>query len=148
MPANRSASSCFDENAIARAEAALEALSINFDEWMADEIDRLEQARLKGRADGYSEGALEALYLRAHDVKGVGTTYGYPLVTALGAQLCRLLDNPDGRRAARETPALIDAHVDGMRAIMRSHLKKADDPVGLALVRELKARVDRWATAD
>ncbi len=148
MTSVRANSSCFDDRAIERAEAALEALSINFDEWMAGEIERLDGARIAGRRDGYTEASLDTLFLRAHDVKGVGTTYGYPLITALGAQLCRLLDNPEGRRAARETPALIDAHVDGMRAILRSNLKDADDRTGLALVRELKSRVDRWATGD
>lgn len=147
MSAARS-TSCFDDRAIERAEAALEALSINFDEWMTAEIERLDAARADGRREGYSAASLEALYLRAHDVKGVGTTYGYPLITALGAQLCRLLDNPEGRRAARETPALVDAHVDGMRAILRSNLKAPDDPTGLALVSELKSRVDRWATGE
>jgi hypothetical protein len=147
MSAGRS-TSCFDARAIQRAEAALEALSINFDEWMATEIERLDAARANCRGQAYSDASLEALYLRAHDVKGLGTTYGYPLITALGGQLCRLLDNPEGRRAAREMPALIDAHVDGMRAILRSNLKAADDRVGLALVSELKARVDRWASGE
>ncbi len=147
MPAARS-SSCFDPRAIERAEAALEALSINFDEWMATEIERLDAARMMARSQSFTDASLETLYLRAHDVKGLGTTYGYPLITALGAQLCRLLDNPEGRRAAREMPALIDAHVDGMRAILRSNLKAADDRIGLALVGELKARVDRWASGD
>jgi hypothetical protein len=148
MPSARSTSSCFDANAIERAEAALESLSINFEEWMATEIERLDGARTNARGLAYSDASLETLFLRAHDVKGVGTTYGYPLITALGAQLCRLLDNPEGRRAAREMPALIDAHVDGMRAILRSNLRAADDRIGLALVGELKARVDRWATGE
>ncbi|MEJ0024304.1 MAG: hypothetical protein WDN76_13550 [Alphaproteobacteria bacterium] len=103
---------------------------------------------MMARSQSFTDASLETLYLRAHDVKGLGTTYGYPLITALGAQLCRLLDNPEGRRAAREMPALIDAHVDGMRAILRSNLKAADDRIGLALVGELKARVDRWASGD
>jgi hypothetical protein len=147
MSAARS-TSCFDASAIERAEAALEALSINFDEWMATEIERLDAARAAARNDGYSDASLETLFLRAHDVKGLGTTYGYPLVTALGAQLCRLLETNEGRRAARETPALVDAHVDGMRAILRSGLRAADDKIGLALVGELKARVDRWASGE
>jgi hypothetical protein len=141
----RPASPCFNDEAIERAEAALQALSINFDEWMATEIDRLEAARASARRENFSDDALEALYLRAHDVKGVGTTYGFPLVTAISAQLCRLLDNPQGRTAARETPALVDAHVDGVRAIVRAKLQASDDPIGLALIAELKSRVDRWA---
>ncbi len=143
----RSASPCFNDEAIERAEAAMKALSTNFDEWLTTEIDRLEAARASARRAGFGDEALETLFLRAHDVKGVGTTYGFPLVTAIAAQLCRLLDNPHGRAAARETPALVDAHVDGVRAIVRSNLRAADDPIGLSLITELKSRVDRWASA-
>ena len=102
----------FDAEAIERAEAALKALSVNFKEWMTQEVERLETARANARMAGFSNESLEKLYLRAHDVKGLGSTYEYPLITAVAAQLCRLLSAPEGKVAARETPTLIDAHVD------------------------------------
>lgn len=145
MPNAARQSANFDADAIERAEAALKALSVNFKDWMTGEVERLEAARAAARAENYSEPALDALYLRAHDVKGLGSTYEYPLITAVAAQLCRLLNAPEGRDAAREAPTLIDAHVDAVRAILRAGLHTADDPVVGALVAELKSRVDRWA---
>ena len=135
----------FDAEAIERAEAALKALSVNFKEWMTQEVERLETARANARMAGFSNESLEKLYLRAHDVKGLGSTYEYPLITAVAAQLCRLLSAPEGKVAARETPTLIDAHVDAVRAILRADLRNGADPVVAALVEELKSRVDRWA---
>jgi hypothetical protein len=138
----------FDAQAVARAEAALKALSVNFDDWMNSELARLEAARAAARTAGYSSDSLAALHHRAHDVKGLGATYGYPLATMVSEQLCRLLDTPEGCDAARASPSLIDAHVDAVRAIVRAKLKSAEDPTGVALLSELKRQVDRWAKPD
>jgi hypothetical protein len=129
MPHRSASVGSFDAGAIERAEAALKALSVNFQDWMTTEVEKLEQARVHARLDGYSSATLEALYNVAHDVKGLGSTYQYPLVTAIGAQLCRLLESSDGRAAARQAPALIDGHVDAIRALLAA----------------LKQRVNRWA---
>ena len=128
-----------DPGAVARAEAALQALSGEFAAWLEEEVARLEAARLRRRAAGEDAAALEELRLRAHDLKGLGGTSGFPLVTRACASLCRLLD----REAAGTPtpPALVDAHVDAVRALMR---QDAHDPAhagGLALCEGLEARV-------
>jgi chemotaxis protein histidine kinase CheA len=135
----------FDAGAIQRAEAALKALSINFQEWMSTEVEKLEVARVHTRLAQYSSASLEALYNAAHDVKGLGTTYEYPFITTIAGQLCRLLESADGRKAARETPSLIDTHVDAIRAVLRGNIRNEEDATVGALVEALKARVDRWA---
>jgi hypothetical protein len=145
MPHRSAALSSFDAGAIERAEAALRALSVNFQDWMTSEVEKLEQARVHARLDAYSSATLEALYNVAHDVKGLGTTYQYPLITAVGAQLCRLLESSEGRAAARQSPGLIDGHVDAIRAILRNDVRTADDPTVLIVIAALKQRVDRWA---
>jgi hypothetical protein len=72
-----------DPAAIAKAEAALKSLANNFSQWLADEITKLEAARQQVRALGVSIETMENLYLRAHDLKGLGTTYGYQLITRI-----------------------------------------------------------------
>jgi hypothetical protein len=148
MSQRAAAQSCFDADAIERAEAALKALSVNFQEWMTSEVEKLEVARVHARLDGYSPATLEQLYNVAHDVKGLGATYQYPLATSVAAQLCRLLESSDGRSAARNAPALIDGHVDAIRAILRNDVRTEDDPTVLLLVAALKARVNRWANPE
>jgi chemotaxis protein histidine kinase CheA len=126
-------------DAVAKAEAALKALSANFAQWLADEIARLEAARLTLRQNGPTPQAMEALYLRAHDLKGLGATYEYPLVGRIAGSLCRLLDDP----IKREVPSmsLIDAHIDAIRAAVRDEIREADHPIGRVLAAELEARV-------
>jgi hypothetical protein len=128
-----------DPAAIARAEAALQSLSGNFGQWLQDEIAKLDAARQHVRAVGITDVSIEPLYLRAHDLKGLGATYGYPLIGRIAASLCRLIDDKTKREAA--PMGLIDAHIDGIKAALRDSIKTAEHPVGRVLVEELERRV-------
>jgi hypothetical protein len=128
-----------DAAAIAKAEAALKSLSGNFAEWLQDEIVKLEAARQQVREAGVTVETMENLYLRSHDLKGLGTTYGYQLITRIAGSLCRLIDEKDKRLTA--PMPLVDAHIDAIKAAVREDMKADDHPVGRALVTELERRV-------
>lgn len=128
-----------DPAAIAKAEAALKSLSGNFGQWLQDEVTKLETARARVKTEGVTPETMEFLYLRAHDLKGLGSTYEFPLVTRIGASLCKLIDDKDKRLSA--SMALIDAHIDGIRAAVRDGIKTDDHPVGKILVTELERMV-------
>lgn len=128
-----------DPSAIAKAEAALKSLSGNFSQWLNDEVTKLEGARQRVKSEGMTPDTMEFLYLRAHDLKGLGTTYEFPLITRIGASLCRLIDDKDKRMQA--PMALIDAHIDAIKAAVRDEIKTDDHPVGKALIQALEARV-------
>jgi len=131
-----------DPNAIAKAEAALKSLSGNFAQWLQDEVVKLEAARQRVRAEGVSPETMESLYLRAHDLKRLGTTYEFPLITRIAASLCRLIDDKEKRLTA--SMVLIDAHIDGVKAAIRDDIKTEDHPVGKMLVTELERRVTEF----
>ena len=128
-----------DARAIAKAEAAMKSLSGNFGAWLQDEVTKLEAARQQVKTEGATSETLEALYLRAHDLKGLGTTYEFPLITRMAASLCKLIDDKDKRMQA--PMVLIDAHIDGVKAAVRDGIKTDDHPVGKILVEELERRV-------
>jgi len=128
-----------DPAALAKAEAALKGLSDSFGQWMQDELAKLDAARERVRVEGYTAETAENLYFRAHDLKGLGSTYGYPLVTRIAGLLCRLIDDPATRLSA--PLFLLDAHIDGIKAAVKGDIKDVDHPVGKALVDELERRV-------
>ena len=132
-----------DPNAIAKAEAALKSLSSNFAQWLQDEVVKLETARERVRAEGVSPETMESLYLRAHDLKGLGTTYEFPLITRIAASLCKLIDDKEKRLDA--PLPLIDSHIDAIKAAVRDGIKTDDHPVGQALIQELERRVSELA---
>ncbi len=134
-----------DADAVARAEAALKSLSGQFGQWLQDEVDKLESARARVRAEGATPAAMEALHGRAHDLKGLGGTYEFPLITRVMGSLCRLLEEPAQRAAA--PLALVDAHIDAVRAIVRDDIKDPAHPVGEALCAALEGEVAAHGTA-
>ena len=129
-----------DPAAIARAEAALKSLSSNFTQWLADEITKLDAAREQVRQQGVTPESMENLYLRAHDMKGLGGTYGYPLITRVAASLCKLTDEETVRMKA--PLFLIDAHIDAIKAAVRDNIKTDEHPMGRVLAVELERRVE------
>lgn len=128
-----------DAGAIAKAEEALKAMSSQFGQWLQDEIVKLDKAQTDIRAQGYNAQTAEALYFRAHDLKGLGATYQYPLVTRLAGSLCRMMDDP-AKRMAAPLP-LIDAHIDAIKAVVRDQIQTDEHPVGRALAESLEAGV-------
>lgn len=128
-----------DANAIAKAEEALKAMSAQFGQWLQDELVKLDQAQTDIRAKGYTAETAEALYFRAHDLKGLGATYQYPLVTRIAGSLCRILDDAEKRMQA--PLPLVDAHIDAIKAVVRDEIQTDEHPVGRDLAETLEARV-------
>jgi hypothetical protein len=131
-----------DPAALAKAEAALKGLADNFGQWMQDELVKLDAARERIRAEGFNAETGESLYFRAHDLKGLGATYGYPVVTSIAGSLCRLIDEPATRLKA--PLFLLDAHIDGIKAAVRGNIREVDHPVAKSLLAELETRVREY----
>ena len=128
-----------DPAAVARAEAALKGLSGHFAEWLADEVAKLEAARALVKTEGPTKANMDGLHLRAHDLKGLGGTYDYPLITRVAASLCKMMDDPATRTAA--PLFLVDAHIDAVRAIVRDEIRDPTHPVGRMLSEALESEV-------
>jgi hypothetical protein len=131
-----------DANAIAKAEEALKAMSAQFGQWLQDEITKLDAAQTAIRTQGLNAQTAEGLYFRAHDLKGLGTTYQYPLVTRLAGSLCKLLDDPAKRSTA--PVRLLDAHIDAIKAVVRDRIQTDDHPTGRVLAETLEAEVANY----
>jgi chemotaxis protein histidine kinase CheA len=128
-----------DMQAVAKAEAALADLSSHFEDWLMDEIKKLEDVQALIKAEGLNPVNADQLFYRAHDLKGLGTTYGFPLITRVSGSLCKMLDEEEKRMVAPWK--LVEAHLDAIRAIVRGQIKAVDHPTGLMLSETLEARV-------
>lgn len=128
-----------DPSAVAKAEAALKGLSNQFAQWLADEIAKLEEARAAIKTEGLNRQTADRLYLHCHDLKGLGATYEYPLITRIAGSLCKLMDDQEMRASA--PMFLVDAHIDAVRAAVRDEIRDTNHPVGRILAEELERRV-------
>ncbi len=125
-----------DPEAIAKAEAALKGLASQFGQWLQDEVGKLEAAREAIRSEGATRATIDRLFTHAHDLKGLGATYEFPLVTRIAGSLCKLLG--DGDERVNTPMALVDAHVNAIRAAVRDNIRDSDNPIGEALASELE----------
>lgn len=126
-----------DAAAVARAEAALKDLSSQFGEWLRDEVSKMEAARADIRSIGVTPQTMEQLYMRAHDLKGLGATYQFPIITRIAGSLCKLIDD----NVRMQAPLyLVDAHIDAIKAMVRDNIQTDEHPVGRALAHELESK--------
>lgn len=131
-----------DDDPVARAEAALEALSSEFGSMMDDECNRLDEARHNLAKDGFSKNNKERIFHAAHDIKGEAATLGFPLVAAAADSLCRLIEyTPDVMRIPLK---LVDQHVDAVRAIHREYSRSDAEVLAAALTERLREVTDEF----
>lgn len=131
-----------DDDPVARAEQALAQLSSEFSAWMVEECERLDAARQAVKTQGMNKKTLDVLFLAAHDVKGDADTLGYPLAGPAAESLCRVLEHtPD---ATRIPMALIDQHVDAIRAMVREYARPDAAQVASALIKKLRTVSDEF----
>ncbi|MGE3148230.1 MAG: Hpt domain-containing protein [Pseudorhodoplanes sp.] len=135
-----------DDDPVARAEAALAQLSSEFAAWMQEECERLDAARKKIKAEGLTKANVELLYHAAHDIKGEAETFGYPCVAPAADSLCRVIEHtPD---IVRIPLALMDQHVDAIRAIIREYARPDVMLIAQALTQKLRLVTEEFLVAE
>lgn len=135
----------FDAAAIARAEAAMESMSGQFGGWLLEELGKLEASFQAMSLPDAGDGELGVFYRCAHDLKGLGTTYGYPIISEFAGSLCRLLDSQEARQQAPQE--ILRGHVAAIVASVKQDIRTNENPIGRALLSELRGQVDRLAAA-
>src|SRR5258708_6895563 len=129
-----------DDDPVARAEQALARLASEFPAWMEEEGERLDQARNKVKADGFTVPTRDALFFAAHDIRGDAETLGYCGLAIPAESLCRLIEHT---RDMRRIPlTLVDQHVDAVRAIIREGSHPDAEQTVAALTRRLREVTD------
>jgi HPt (histidine-containing phosphotransfer) domain-containing protein len=130
------------DDPVGRAEAALAELSSEFDGWMEAECTRLETARQTVKREGFTEKTHEKLFHAAHDIKGEAQTFGYPAVAGVANSLCRLLEHTP--EISHIPVALVDQHVDAVRAITREYARPDLLDVATQLTKRLREVTDEF----
>lgn len=126
-------------NVVAQAEDALDEIKDEFLGWMNEECAALEAVRIAVHQNGFTPQAIETMFAAAHDIRGDAAIYGYPLAGMIAGTLCKLLEEcPPGSIPL----ALVDRHVDAVRAVVREGVNQADDKTGGEIHRRLAALVE------
>ena len=127
-----------DSSALRKAEQAIEELRKEFGDWIVEDVTHLVEAR-NTYVSNPSDETLSALYRAAHDLKGQGTTFDFPLVARVASSLCKLTD--DDTKLKSIPVHLIDAHVDAIKVIVRDGIKDTTNTMATLLSAELERQV-------
>jgi chemotaxis protein histidine kinase CheA len=126
---------------LARAEAAVAGLAKDYAAWALGDLAKA-RAALAGATDDSTQRAqqVEALFRVAHDLKGQGASFGFPLVTRIGQSLCALTRDRALHYEARHLD-LAKSHLDAIELVLTKGIKGEGGKVGAELVAKLEGRV-------
>lgn len=124
-----------DPGLLDRAEARVADLADDYRSWVQGDLDQLEakveQAAAMADA-GERAQAWRAAYVIAHDIKGQGTTFDYPLVTHAANSLCRYIEKTVD--LDRTDLKIAHAHLGALRAILGHDVRGDGGALGQQVV--------------
>jgi hypothetical protein len=135
------------EQALGRAEAVVKSRAAEFHQVSIASIAMLADfwhATAKKPGD-FEEKDVRTLAKMAHDLKGQGATFGYPLVTDVAASLFKLLDRPPLKHPAFKE--VIEVHVSTLQVIIAHNMRGDGGGAGQALLKGVSAAAEKVINA-
>jgi hypothetical protein len=132
--------------ALARAEAAVAALARDYLVWAKADLEASYRHLAAAREDPAQRPQhIAALFSVAHNIKGQGSSFGYPLMTRVGQSLCRLTRLP--LTFGQSDLALIEAHLQLMSEIITQQATGDGTATLRTNVTQMELLVDALGTA-
>lgn len=129
------------------AEDQLERSALDFTEWAATYLTQLSELCTETlEAPERRAVHFEEINLLAHELRGQGGTFGYPLITTFAKMLYD--STRSGGRVDDAGVEIVKAHIDAMRAVIREKVAGDGGDVGRALLGSLEMAIERQSTAD
>ena len=133
---------------LAEADSKLDRSATDFHTWALDylrSLSRLCVVASKVPADKRRK-PFEHINLIAHELRGQGGTFGYPLITVVGKMLYQItgLGCPTDDNAIE----IVKAHIDTMRVVFRDKVTGDGGEVGRDLLEALKKAIARLRVDD
>ncbi len=124
--------------ALKKAQIAIDEMAEDYPDWAIGQVDQLAEKhkRLIFSPDARTEHYKE-IHRIAHDLKGQGGTFGYPLVSTISEALYRITVK-DAKYTDAEVE-IIKAHIDSIRIVLQTREKDPESVTGQRVQRALDA---------
>lgn len=129
--------------ALEAAERALAEMAEDYPDWVSGLISKLaeQHSRCVDTPEKRRE-YFEQINLIAHDMKGQGGTFGYPLITDFAESLHSFTTTKQD--VTDSMVELVKAHIDGMRAVIKNRVKGDGGEIGAELKASLEEAIERF----
>jgi hypothetical protein len=108
-----------------------EELVAQFLSWTGDAVTELRS--LTDSLDSDNAGAADRIYDLCHNIKGMGASFNYGLMTETGTSLCRYIKHHEGALSRR----VVDAHVRIFEVVLTNKITGDGGDKGRALLTRL-----------
>lgn len=131
-----------DLDALERAEQVIANMADSYLDWVEEDLKKISTAfdRLVEGSDD-REKDLERVFAVAHDMKGQGGSFGFELITAIGNNLCRLIDRFDDSVTPQVQNEAIRIHIEAMKLVISSRMKGDGGDQGTAILEGVQQMV-------
>ena len=134
-----------DLEALERAEKVIAGMTGSYLEWVVEDLKKIDAAYAKlAAATGDRKEEMNGVFQVSHDIKGQGGSFGYDLMTAIGNELCRLIEKAD-KIGAGEVEAT-KLHIDAMKLVIGEDLKGNGGKQGEQMLSGLQKVCDKLLT--
>lgn len=124
------------ESLIAQAEAAVEALRDTYRVQLSSDVAELCDIWSRIETEGVSTDLLDALHGVAHNVKGQGGSFGYELVTEIGASFCDYLRS--AKRVSPDELNIVHMHIRMLKRVSDDDISGDGGDTGARIVEKLR----------
>ncbi|HUN52961.1 MAG TPA: hypothetical protein VMU42_17680 [Candidatus Sulfotelmatobacter sp.] len=133
--------------ALAAAEAEFQKMAEDYPDWVGGYITSLytEYETAKPRAPDMRLPNFHRANQLAHELKGQGGTFGYPLITTFGKSLYDLTVGACG--TSDNHLEILKAHIDAMQAVVKGRVKGEGGALGAELAKSLEAAIAKYSAA-
>ena len=134
------------EAAILAALNAAEDLIEGYQGWAVDDLEDLWRAFQDASDEAAGPEDIRQMFDIAHEIRGQGGTFGFPLITAISDSLCKFLDHR--RSLGVRAGEVVRVHILAMKAVFRQELEGGQGPLNRELPTLLAQLRDRADVAD
>jgi chemotaxis protein histidine kinase CheA len=130
--------------AMEEAEKALFKMAEDYPDWVSGLIVKLQEqhGRCVDTPDKRTDFFEEINHI-AHDMKGQGGTFGYPLITDFSDSLYGFTVKRTGEITDNEVE-LVKSHLDAMRAVIRGRVSGDGGEIGATLAESLNKAIAKY----
>lgn len=128
------------EEALRRADKVMESIAGEFQDLLGDELSALD-ALMAEYKNSPTDAVLDKLFRRIHNLRGQGTTMGFPLITRIGTSFCRYIieRNPD---RPINVP-LIQQHLQALNIVLKEKLAQDGNQISIQVAAALELAVQK-----